>query len=388
MLSVAQARQLVLAASAPLAVEQVPVESALGRVLAEEIAAAHDVPVFHSSAMDGYAVRSGQAGRRLRIVGESRAGAPALATVADGQAVRISTGAALPEGADAVLQQELTEAHDGEVTLLDDVEPGRNVRAPGEDLRAGDVVLRAGRRLGPADLGVAVNAGRASVSCAARPRLAVLVTGDELVPPGAELGPGQIHDSNRVTLQAMAQREGAEVVLARRVPDDAEQTCLALAQALDVADVVVLSGGVSVGPHDHVKGALAQLGVEEHFWRVALRPGKPTWFGARDGTLVFGLPGNPVSAMVTFLLFARPALAALQHAPQPAAARTILGEPMTPHPDRDECVRVRLDSGLAYATGHQGSHVLQSMALADALAVIPRGDVVLAAGDDVELIAI
>ena len=388
MLSVAQARQLVLAASAPLAVEQVPVESALGRVLAEEIAAAHDVPVFRSSAMDGYAVRSGQAGRRLRIVGESRAGAPAEATVADGLAVRISTGAALPEGADAVLQQELAEAHDGEVTLLDDVEPGRNVRAPGEDLRAGHVVLRAGRRLGPADLGVAVNAGRASVSCAARPRLAVLVTGDELVPPGAELGPGQIHDSNRVTLQAMAQREGAEVVLARRVPDDAEQTCLALAQALDVADVVVLSGGVSVGPHDHVKGALAQLGVEEHFWRVALRPGKPTWFGARDGTLVFGLPGNPVSAMVTFLLFARPALAALQHAPQPAAARTILGEPMTPHPDRDECVRVRLDGGLAYATGHQGSHVLQSMALADALAVIPRGDVVLAAGDDVELIAI
>ena len=388
MLSVAQARQLVLAASAPLAVEQVPVESALGRVLAEEIAAAHDVPVFRSSAMDGYAVRSGQAGRRLRIVGESRAGAPAEATVADGLAVRISTGAALPEGADAVLQQELAEAHDGEVTLLDDVEPGRNVRAPGEDLRAGDVVLRAGRRLEPADLGVAVNAGRASVSCAARPRLAVLVTGDELVPPGAELGPGQIHDSNRVTLQAMAQREGAEVVLARRVPDDAEQTCLALAQALDVADVVVLSGGVSVGPHDHVKGALAQLGVEEHFWRVALRPGKPTWFGARGGTLVFGLPGNPVSAMVTFLLFARPALAALQHAPQPAAARTILGEPMTPHPDRDECVRVRLDGGLAYATGHQGSHVLQSMALADALAVVPRGDVVLAAGDDVELIAI
>ena len=388
MLSVAQARQLVLAASAPLAVEQVPVESALGRVLAEQIAAAHDVPVFRSSAMDGYAVRSGQAGRRLRIVGESRAGAPAQATVADGLAVRISTGAALPEGADAVLQQELTEAHDGEVTLLDDVEPGRNVRAPGEDLRAGDVVLRAGRRLGPADLGVAVNAGRASVSCAARPRLAVLVTGDELVPPGAELGPGQIHDSNRVTLQAMAQRDGAEVVLARRVPDDAEQTCLALAQALDVADVVVLSGGVSVGPHDHVKGALAQLGVEEHFWRVALRPGKPTWFGARGGTLVFGLPGNPVSAMVTFLLFARPALAALQHAPQPAAARTILGEPMTPHPDRDECVRVRLDGGLAYATGHQGSHVLQSMALADALAVVPRGDVVLAAGDDVELIAI
>ncbi len=163
-------------------------------------------------------------------------------------------------------------------------------------------------------------------------------------------------------------------MLARVVPDHAAATRRAIGEALEGADVVLLSGGVSVGPHDHVKPALADLGVEERFWRVALRPGKPTWFGARGRTLVFGLPGNPVSAMVTFLLFARPALAALQWAEPPAAGRAILGERLLCHPDRDECVRVRLEDGTAYATGPQGSHVLLSMALADGLVVVPRGD--------------
>ncbi len=388
MLTVAQARQIVLATSAPLSAEEVPVEDAFGRVLAEEVRAAHDVPSFHGSAMDGYAVRSGASDRRVRIVGESRAGAPTDVAVGDGEAVRISTGAALPDGADAVLQQELVEEHEGAVTLLEAVQPGRNVRAPGEDMRAGELVLGPGRRLGPAELGVAVNAGRAAVRCGRRPRVAVLATGDELLPPGATLGRGQIHDSNLITLQAMARRADSDVVLARHVPDDAGATRRALKEALEVADVVVLSGGVSVGPHDHVKGALSSLGVEERFWRVALRPGKPTWFGAHGRTLVFGLPGNPVSAMVTFLLFARPALAALQGAEPPVGARAILGEPLSPHPDRDECVRVLIQDGVAYATGPQGSHVMQSMALADALAVVPRGKLDLAAGDEVELIAI
>src|SRR5262249_7381756 len=149
-----------------------------------------------------------------------------------------------------------------------------------------------------------INAGRAALSCAQRPRAAVLATGDELRPPGAALADGEIHDSNLVTLEALAVRDGADPVLALHVPDDADATREALSRALEAADVVLLSGGVSVGPHDHVKGALAELGVEERFWRIALRPGKPTWFGARGDTLVFGLPGNPVSAMVTFLLFA------------------------------------------------------------------------------------
>ncbi len=190
-------------------------------------------------------------------------------------------------------------------------------------------------------------------------------------------------------LAALAAREGADVVVARHVPDDDAATRAALGAALAAADLVVLSGGVSVGPHDHVKPALRALGVDERFWRVALRPGKPTWFGVHGRTLVLGLPGNPVSAMVTFLLFARPALAALQWAEPPAAGRAVLGERLMCHPDRDECVRVRLEDGVAYATGPQGSHVLRSMTLADGLVVVPRGaGVALAAGTEVELLSI
>jgi molybdopterin molybdotransferase len=387
-LPVEQAQKLVLEACRPLPAEQVDVGDALGRVLAEDVCAAGDVPPFRSSAMDGYAVTTGEAGRRLRLAGESRAGAPAQTALEAGEAFRISTGAALPAGADAVLQQELVELSDGEVTLLDAVAAGRNVREPGEDLRAGDTVLARCTRLGPAELGVAINAGRAQVECARRPRAAVLATGDELRPPGSPLAAGQIHDSNLVTLGALAVRDGAELVLSQHVPDEAAATRAALSIALQSADVVLISGGVSVGPHDHVKGALQELGAEERFWRVALRPGKPTWFGQRGETLVFGLPGNPVSAMVTFLLFARPALAALQGAEPPGRGRAVLGEPLTPNAKRDECVRVTLRDGRAYATGPQGSHMLRSMTLADALAFVPRGDRSLEVGEEVELIAI
>jgi molybdopterin molybdotransferase len=250
-------------------------------------------------------------------------------------------------------------------------------------------VLTAGTRLGPADLGVAVHAGAAQLRCSRRPRVAVLATGDELVAPGTPLGPGQIHDSNRVTLAALAQREGADVILAERVPDDPQATRDAIARALERADLVLLSGGVSVGPHDHVKPALAALGVEERFWRVALRPGKPTWFGVREDRLVLGLPGNPVSAMVTFLLFARPALAAMQGAIDDPLRRVApLGAPVPRHAARDECLRVRIIDGQVHATGPQGSHVLSSMAQADALAIIPRGEGDLPAGTDVELLAL
>ncbi|MCU0313891.1 MAG: molybdopterin molybdotransferase MoeA [Solirubrobacteraceae bacterium] len=388
LLDVADARTRVLHAAAPLPAEEVAIDDALGRVLAEEVLAPHDVPPFRNAAMDGFAVRSGKGDRDLVVVGESRAGRPADVPVGYGEAVRISTGALVPDGADAVLQIERVDDRGERVTLLEDVAPGRNVREAGEDVRAGAHLMGPGRRLTPADLGVLVNGGRAAVRCARRPRVAVLATGDELLPPGAPLGPGQIHDSNLVTLQALARGDGAEVVLARHVPDHAGATRRALGEALEAADVVLCSGGVSVGPHDHVKPALAELGVEERFWRVALRPGKPTWFGARGRTLVFGLPGNPVSAMVTYLLFARPALAALQWAEPPAPRRAVLGERLLPHPERDECVRVRLEDGVAYATGPQGSHVLTSMALADGLAVVPRGKLALVAGDPVDLIEI
>jgi molybdopterin molybdotransferase len=384
--SIDEARAAVLAQVRPLGAEEVAIGAALGRVLAEDIIAAADVPGFANSAMDGFAVRSGPAGRTLRIIGESRAGAPATAAVGDGEAIRISTGAMLPEGADAVLQIELVREDTDSVTLNDEVRPGRNVRHAGDDIRAGTAVLRTGTALGPAELGVAVNAGRAAVRVARRPRVAVLATGDELVDPGAALGPGQIHDSNATTLSALAATSGAQVH-ALRVPDERAATEQAIAGALEGADLVLLSGGVSVGPHDHVKPALQANGVDEVFWRVALRPGKPTWFGVRrsDTTLVLGLPGNPVSAYVTFTLFARPALAALQGAdPAPHLRRARLAVPVERHPDRDECVRVRIDAdGAATPTGPQGSHILTSLLGADGLAVIPRGEGELAPGTEI-----
>jgi molybdopterin molybdotransferase len=386
-LSIDEARARVLAAvRGPLGREEVAVRDALGRVLAEDVAAQHDVPAFANSAMDGFAVRSGPAGRTLGIVGESRAGAPATVPVGEGEAVRISTGAALPEGADAVLQVELVTLDGVRVTLDDDVDAGRNVRPAGDDLRAGDVVLTAGTRLGAAELGLAVACGRASVVCARVPRVAVLATGDELVPAGQPLAPGQIHETNGLTLKALATQAGANVVRAEVVPDTEAQTRAAIASALDEADVLVLSGGVSVGPHDHVKPALQAQGVVEDFWRVALRPGRPTWFGTRGDTLVFGLPGNPVSAMVTFLLFVRPALGALQgvpHAPDRFVAR--LAEAIPRHPDRDECVRVTLRDGVATSTGPQGSHQLRSMLGADGFAIVTAGEGTLEPGAEVEV---
>lgn len=385
--SIDEARAILLAAVRPLTPTDVPVGDALGLVLAEDVVAAHDVPAFANSAMDGFAVRAGQAGQRLRIAGESRAGEPYAGTIVDGEAIRISTGAALPAGADGVLPIELVEVDGDAVVLGEAVAPGRNVRDPGDDLRAGTTVLTAGTRVGPAELGIAIGAGRMAVLAAPRPRLAVVTTGDELVEAGAPLRTGQIHDSNGPTLAALAARAGAEVVGRGHVVDDAQATREVIAEALDAADVLVLAGGVSVGPHDHVKPALAALGVRELLWRVALRPGKPTWLGERDGKLVFGLPGNPVSAYVTFLLFARPALNALQGADATVPrTRAVLGVAVPRNPGRDECIRIqRRPDGTVEPTGRQDSHILSSLLGAEALAIIPRGDGELAAGTELVL---
>ncbi len=387
MLTIDEAQAVVLAAVRPLASEELALAAAHGRVLGEDVVAEHDVPPFANSAMDGFAVRSGAAGRTLLIAGDSRAGLPFPGAVGDGEAVRISTGAAMPAGADAVVIVERTREENGTVFVEPGVRADEHVRHAGEDLRAGEVVLHSGTHLGPAELGVAAGAGRATLRVARRPRLAIVATGDELVPAGEPLGPGQIHDSNALALAALARQAGADVVASLRAPDERAATVAVLAEGLDDADLLLVSGGVSVGPHDHVRPALEQLGVAERFWRVALRPGKPTWFGTREDTLVIGLPGNPVSALVTFVLFARPALLALQGAQLSRRRRVTLGHAVTRHGERDEAIRVRLDeNGRAHVTGPQGSHVLSSMIGADGLAIVPRGTGELQAGALVELV--
>jgi molybdopterin molybdotransferase len=415
LISIDEGRRRVLEAVRPLGAEEVRLTEALGRVLAEDVESAIDVPPFDSSAVDGFAVIAGPAAE-LEIIGESRAGHPAAERVRPGMAIRISTGAAIPAGTTAVVPVERSEpaggggeadaargeadaaraGADAEVAggsprvRVDASREGDNIRRAGEDVPAGRVVLRQGALLGPAELGVAASLGRASLRCARRPRVALLVTGDELTEPGEQLDAGHIYSSNAWALAAQVERAGAQVVGPQTVRDQPEDTRAALAGALEAADVVIVSGGVSVGPHDHVKPALAELGAEERFWGVRLRPGKPTWFGTRGEALVFGLPGNPVSAMVTFQLFVRPALTALQGA-DPAAPRgyATLDVPVPRNPHREEAVRVRLeateDGWHATPTGPQGSHVLTSMLGAGALARIGQGEGAVEAGERVEI---
>ena len=388
LLEISAARERVLAAAQPLLGEPVALVEALGRVLDEDAWAAHALPPFDSSAMDGYAVVAGPAAA-LPVVGESRAGRPAERPLRAGEAMIISTGAVVPAGADAVVPVEAAEPADGHVRVPETA-PGANVRRAGEDVAAGEVVLRAGVTLGPAELGVLASLGMGEVLCTRRPRIAVLSTGDELVEVGEALGPGQIRNSNAVSLAAQAERAGAEVVLRGTIPDDLERSRAALRDALDGADVVCISGGVSVGPHDHVKPALAALGVEEAFWGVRLKPGKPTWFGTAPGTLVFGLPGNPVSAMVTFHLFVRPALRRLLGAePADTRARAVLDVAVGRVAPRDQVLRCFLraedDGWHVVPTKRQDSHVLTSMLGAGAFALIPAGEGEVAAGSRVDI---
>jgi molybdopterin molybdotransferase len=391
LITISEARERVLAAIAPLGDEEVSIRGALGRVLAADVLAADDVPPFPCSAMDGYAVIAEDGEAPLALTGESRAGAPSQLRLGAGEAIRISTGAAVPEGATAVVQQEHVDAEDSRIVLRVPVRAGENIRSPGEDMRAGARVLGAGTRLGAVELGAAVAAGRSTVGVVRQPRVSVLCTGDELRPPGADLGPGEIHNSNAPMLSALAAHAGALCDEPQLLPDDRAATRTGLERALERSDVVLVTGGVSVGPHDHVKPALESLEVTEIFWGVALQPGKPTWFGARGEKLVFGLPGNPVSAVVTFSLFALPALVAMQrerHASRLEPEAT-LGAAVRQSPNREQAVRVRLqrDRGgpVAIPNGPQASHILSSLLDADALAMIPAGEGHLEAGSAVRL---
>jgi molybdopterin molybdotransferase len=389
LLSIAEAQQLVLERSGPLPAENVPLEGAARRVLAEPARAEIDLPPFPSSAMDGYAVRADETPGRLRIEARIAAGNPATAALESGQAMGIATGGVVPDGADAVIPIEYVVEHGNEIEIGSAVESGDNVRPRGGDIRAGEVVVEAGAVLTPARLGAVAAAGIPQVRCARRPRAAVLPTGTELRRPGEALAAGEIYEANGLILSAQLEAAGAVVELMPAVGDDEAAHRGALENALD-ADVLVTSGGVSVGPHDLVRRVEAELGVEEVFWRVSVKPGKPIAFGVRERTLVFGLPGNPVSALVGFVLFVEPAIRALQGVPDPLPRfdRGRLASARPRNPERDELVRARLrrseDGPLLEPLTGQESHMIARSAAADALVFVPRGEGELGDGASVD----
>jgi molybdopterin molybdotransferase len=336
--------------------------------------AVSDLPPFDSSAMDGYAVRAGDTPGRLRVSGHSAAGHPADVELHAGEAIEISTGAVVPAGADAVVQVERVTIHGGEIAS-ESVDTGDNVRPRGGDTRRGDVVVGAGVVLGPPQLGALAAAGVAQIECAGVPRAVILPTGSELRPPGSDLAPGQIYESNSVLLSAQLASAGVTADVRPPAVDDEDALRTALEAALDY-DVVLTSGGVSVGPHDLVRTLLAELGVEEVFWGVAVRPGKPLFFGVRGATLVFGLPGNPVSTLVGFELFVRPALAALQGAsdPGPHYLPGRLARSVRRNPGRDDLMRAVVNGDELEPLSGQESHMIARAAAANALVHVPRGD--------------
>jgi molybdopterin molybdotransferase len=393
-ISIEDARRAVLENATLLQAEQVDLDDAFGRVLATDAVAPGDLPPFASSAMDGFALLAqdtSAAPARLRVIGEARAGAPAAMSVEPGAAIRVSTGGQMPAGADAVVRQELTSQDGDEVVILEAVAPGNDVRYAGEDIPAGATILQAGTLLGAAEIGglAAVNIARPQV--VRRPRVALVSTGDEIVDPGPELRPGQIRDANRPALTAAARAAGAEVVASLRVGDDRERTVERLTEALADADVVATIGGVSVGPHDHVRPALEQLGARQVFCRVSLKPGGQVCFYiASNGALVFALPGNPASALTAFRVLVVPALFAMLGRSQALhTARGVAAVDLPGTIGRTSVIRcfaeMHDDGWHVTPNGDQRSHILTSMIGLPALALVPEDREVLPAGEPVDI---
>ena len=374
-ISVEEALALVAALAPARAAEAVPVPDAAGRILAEDVRAGRDLPAAESSAMDGWAVRAADTPGVLTVAGESAAGHPSDRGLAPGQAMAISTGASLPAGADAVARREIVHSEGDAVRVAEPVAPGRDVRRRGETIRAGAVLLGAGHRVAPHEVGGLGAMGLASVPCRSRPRVAVLATGAELIPLGATAGPAQVHDASRHGIAAQAAAAGGLVVASASVGDDTDATVAALAAMLDAAggarpDLVVTNGGISGGAHDVVRPALARLGVEEVARGVRAAPVWPTYLGRRGDQIVLGLPGNPASAAVAFHLLGRPLLGAAEgwwrRAPLTAAVAL--------RPGRAEFVRcVEGPDGLT-PLPDQGSHAVTSLAGATALAWLGEDD--------------
>jgi molybdopterin molybdotransferase len=393
LLSIDAALEQVLARVRPLPGERVSVREAAGRVLAEPARARVDLPPFPSSAMDGFAVRAADTPGRLPTAARIAAGAPAAEPLRAGEAMGIATGGVVPAGADAVVPIEYVVDHDNEIEVPNSVGEGAHVRPRGGDVRADETVVPAGVRLGSAQLGALAAAGLDEVVCARRPQASVVVTGSELRAAGEPLGPGQVYEANGVLLRAALAAAGARADDEASVPDDPELHRAALARGLD-GDVLVTSGGVSVGPHDLVRSVGGGLGVDEVFWGVAVKPGKPVWFGVRGDTLVFGLPGNPVSSLVGFELFVRPAVLALQGAatPGPEYRPGRLARALWLNPAREQLVRarsrVRDDAVEVEPLSGQESHMIARAAAADVLVRVPKGEGELAEGAPVRYLVL
>lgn len=390
-----EARRRILDITPKGEVLRIPLSTAVGYRLAEKVSGRVDLPGFDNSAMDGYAVRASDAtitGATLSVIGEQPAGEWLESLeISEGEAIRIFTGAAIPRGADAVIMQEDVTRQGDSIVVNDPVVSGEFIRRRGGDVCAGQQLFSAGQLIDPATVGVLASQGIGEIAVHAGPRVAVVSTGDELVSPevGRVLKPGQIYNSNGVMLSALALQFGAAEVQSFHAADDPQALSGTLEDALQFGDVVLIAGGVSVGEKDFVKQSLAERGVVSDFWKVRVKPGKPFLFGRREETLVFGLPGNPVSAYVTFLLFAAPAMRRWQGAPiidsipLPRVKRT-LAEDLRNYGDRPHYIRVKInEAGQWQAVGRQESHALFGLSRADALLRMD-GDQDLAAGEIAE----
>lgn len=397
MLSVEQALERIRELTpSPRGKEKITLHESYQRVLATGVVAGFDVPPFRNSAMDGYAVRSAdlQAAEPtlLKVAGKSFAGHPYDSPVNAGEAIRIMTGAVMPENADSVVMQEHVSVQGEQIEIPGGQAAGQNVRDTGDDLKRGEVVLKPGRKLNAADIGLLASMGIVEVEVFCRPRVAIFSTGDELQSLGTPLANGQIYDSNRYTLNALLQKTGVEIIDMGVLPDNEALISQAFHDAADAADIVITSGGVSVGEADYIKDTLMKLGQVD-FWKIAMKPGKPLAFGKLGNALLFGLPGNPVSVMVTFAIFTRESIRILSGADHQAAITltATTQDDLKKRPGRREYQRgiyTRADTGALQVstTGSQGSHILKSMSLANCFIVLPRQSGDIPAGTELEII--